>query len=147
MYTENYQPADHSPWPIAPSRSVLVVEDDAAIRESLLSVLIEEGFEVYEASDGIEAMNLLVEKKIRPNLILLDMVMPHMGGAEFLEAMSKERELAHLPVALLSAAKVEHPNPLAVVSLAKPIEIEDLLSVVHRFADQPLAIAADRICC
>ena len=147
MYTEVYKPIAESGWSIPTNKSVLVVEDDDAILDSLSTVLREEGFQVYQATNGLEALRMLQSNQIRPNLILLDMVMPLMSGAEFLAALEKESTLSDVPVALLSAARVETISPLAVASLAKPVEIDELLEVVHRFADQPIKDLSQRICC
>lgn len=147
MYTEVYKPIAESGWSIPTNKSVLVVEDDDAILDSLSTVLREEGFQVYQATNGLEALSMLQSNQFRPNLILLDMVMPLMSGAEFLAALEKESALSDVPVALLSAARVETISPLAVASLAKPVEIDELLEVVHRFADQPISDLSQRICC
>jgi len=147
MYTETYNPNRPEDWISPTNRSVLVVEDDAAIRESLSSVLLEEGYAVYEAGNGLEALELLIDKRLRPNLILLDMVMPLMGGADFLAAMEKEPELSGLPIALLSATKLEKFSQRASISLAKPIEIEELISVVHRVANGTPAATSSNVSC
>ena len=147
MYTEVYNPLEKNGWSLPTTKSVLVVEDDEAIRDSLMTVLREEGFLVYEAANGVEALSLLQSKRLKPNLILLDMVMPLMSGAELLAVIEKEEDLNGVPVALLSAARVDTISPMAVANLAKPVEIEDLLTVVHRYADQPVNDMPQRICC
>ncbi|RZA09761.1 MAG: response regulator [Proteobacteria bacterium] len=114
--------------------SVLVVEDDDAIRESLSTMLREEGFLVHEAINGLEAIGLLVNQELKPSLILLDLIMPHMGGAEFLAALEKESEWKDLRVAMLSAARVGAISPMIVANLAKPVDIEELLGLVHFYA-------------
>lgn len=146
MQTEVYKPL--IPTYFEPTdKSVLVVEDDAAILDSLCTVLRDEGFVVHEATDGLEALRLLRAENVRPNLILLDLIMPHMGGAEFLAVLEKEPVLRKVPVAMLSAARVDSLSPLAVANLAKPVEIEDLLRLVHYYLDQPLGQPLQRVCC
>jgi two-component system, chemotaxis family, chemotaxis protein CheY len=147
MYTEVYKPIENSGWSLPTERSVLVVEDDEAILESVATVLREEGFLVYEATNGAEALRFLQSRRLKPNLILLDMIIPLMGGAEFLAVMEQEPDLKDVPVALLSASRLDSVSPLAVANLAKPVEIEVLLYLVHRYADQPAAGVSQRLCC
>jgi CheY-like chemotaxis protein len=59
------------------------VDDDAAIRELTSAVLSEQGYEVWTAEDGLEALDLL--PRLRPDLIITDMIMPRMLGSELLE--------------------------------------------------------------
>lgn len=62
---------------------VLVVEDETILRKAYVSILKQEGFNVYEAGDGHEALKVL--KKVKPNLIILDILMPKMDGLAFLQ--------------------------------------------------------------
>ena len=78
---------------------ILVVEDDAAVRQGVVDALSFAGYEVISAADGREGM----EKALRASyqLLLLDLVMPHYSGFEVLEALRKERP--GQPVIILSA--------------------------------------------
>jgi CheY-like chemotaxis protein len=64
-------------------RTVLIVEDERILREAYRKILSQEGFRVLVAADGEEALAALDD--VSPNLILLDMLMPHMDGLSFLE--------------------------------------------------------------
>ena len=113
--------------------SVLVVDDDADIRDSLAEVLDEDGFAVLTASNGREAFEVLHNASAKPSVILLDMTMPVMDGWEFRKAQRKDPELASIPVAVLSA----QPNVETAVKsidaaayLRKPLSVDDLIETL-----------------
>lgn len=81
---------------------ILVVDDDEALREALHTVLLSAGYEALEAKDGVEG--LLVAEKEKPNLILLDIQMPKMGGHEMLNALRKTPWGKNMHVLLLTNA-------------------------------------------
>ncbi len=80
---------------------VLVVEDDVASREMLVRVLRKEGFDVAEAENGSVALERIAEQK--PELILLDLMMPVMDGFEFLSIVAAEPQLADIPIIVVTA--------------------------------------------
>jgi signal transduction histidine kinase/CheY-like chemotaxis protein len=84
-----------------PAMPVLVVEDDPASREMLVRVLSKENFSVTEAENGSVALERIAER--RPELILLDLMMPVMDGFEFLAVLGAEPELARIPVIVVTA--------------------------------------------
>jgi CheY-like chemotaxis protein len=79
---------------------VLVVEDDASVRMTLSFVLEDEGFAVLEAEDGEEALRLANSE--HPSVILLDSVMPKMGGPQVLAALRANETTRDIPVFILS---------------------------------------------
>jgi two-component system, OmpR family, phosphate regulon response regulator PhoB len=79
---------------------VLVAEDDASVRMTLEFVLADEGFEVHLAEDGEEA--LLMAQKLVPDIILLDQIMPKMGGKEVLKALRSDEITSDIPVLVLT---------------------------------------------
>jgi two-component system chemotaxis response regulator CheY len=113
-------------------RTILVIEDDAGIRESLVECLATEGFDVLPATNGVDGLARLRAR--RPNLVVLDLVMPVMNGAEFLDAVSRDAALADVPVLLMTAAMPPPGATLPRVSgyLAKPFELDELLEAVER---------------
>lgn len=116
--------------------AVLVVEDDDDIRDVLQEVLTAEGFRVDVAKDGLDALGKL-ETGAAPPVILLDMMMPKMDGETFLKTLRSRPALAGAPVIVISGNPVarEKARKLeAVACLVKPFEIDDLLSVVRKFA-------------
>ena len=84
------------------SPMVLVVEDDPDVAEAMLDVLMEDGYQVAHATNGREALDLL-HTEPEPALILLDLMMPEMDGAQFRDAQLRDPRLAHIPVVILSA--------------------------------------------
>jgi DNA-binding response OmpR family regulator len=89
------------------TKKILVVDDKAELRTLLKSYLTQEGFDVVTANDGQEA--LYVARHEKPNLIILDLMMPEMGGYEFMRSYSRE---ADTPVVILTAKIDENDKVL-----------------------------------
>ena len=81
-------------------KTVLVVDDEADVRNFLKLALIEAGFNVITASDGFEALDQ-VKKKV-PDLISLDLVMPKKSGAKFHRELTKNKEWARIPIIIVT---------------------------------------------
>jgi CheY-like chemotaxis protein len=120
--------------------NILIVEDDPDTREMLSTLLSIEGFHAVGAEDGLEALHLLRTVKHRapdvPCLVLLDLMMPRLGGHEFRRAQLGDPTVANVPVAVLSGAvDIEQRAQAlgAVASVAKPIDVERLMDVVRRY--------------
>jgi CheY-like chemotaxis protein len=106
---------------------ILVVDDDCEIREALTEVLMGEGYCVANARNGwcaLESIHL-----DRPDLIVLDLMMPVMNGLQFLEARASDRELASIPVVTATAGSAFDVEG-ATVCLQKPFDIHLLLATV-----------------
>lgn len=117
-------------------RTILVVEDDFDVRESLRDSLEDEGYRVDAAADGLEALEYL-QSHPAPSLILLDWMMPRCDGAEFLERRSADPVIASIPVVLLTAdsrRKGAPGVPEGGAFLTKPVMLRELLATVERFA-------------
>ena len=115
-------------------RTVLLVEDDLGIRETIAELLSEEGYGVTCAANGAEALAVLAHGGA-PAVILLDLMMPVMNGWEFRSAIRNDPRLAHIPVIVLSAglAADQRSSTLeAAAFLPKPIEDGKLLDAVER---------------
>jgi CheY-like chemotaxis protein len=115
--------------------SILLVDDDADVRESVGEVLEEEGYHVTAASNGKEALRLLRDVKLRPDLILLDIMMPEMDGWAFRSEQQKDPDIASIPVVVFTA----HGAPRDIARqldaagfLKKPLSLDDLLSTIDR---------------
>jgi CheY-like chemotaxis protein len=125
------------------ARGVLVVDDDPTIRE-LVSVLLEcEGYQVRTATNGREALDTL--EHWQPHLIMLDMLMPVMDGAAFLEAQQARPRLRHIPVIVMSASfklKDEHERSAASALLPKPFRLDDLLAHVEALTAEARLVTA-----
>ena len=110
---------------MAGSRMILIVDDDADVRAAISDVLTDEGFRVACAADGSEALDLFAIGPL-PDLVLLDWVMPGMGGAEFLREIAKVPEWAAVPHILFTALNAsEHPPGHRV--LRKPLDLDELI--------------------
>jgi CheY-like chemotaxis protein len=113
-------------------RVVLVVDDDYDIREALSDVLASEGYSVVTAADGGEALDRLRDG-IRPDVMLLDLMMPRVSGVEVIDALRKDESLRQIPVVVCSANRGYGPDDLGVHDvLRKPVSVEELLEAVAR---------------
>lgn len=112
--------------------TVLVVEDDGDIREAVVDILRDNGFQAHGAEHGQDALNLL-ENGLRPEAIVTDLMMPVMTGWELLSRVVTTPTLAEIPVIVMSAATAKLPTgrPLAGV-VPKPINMDSLLLLVRR---------------
>lgn len=81
-------------------KKILVIEDDRFLSSLMKARLEKEGFSVTQAFDGEEAMNFL--KQLKPDLILMDLIMPKVSGFELLESISVDPQISKIPVMILS---------------------------------------------
>jgi adenylate cyclase len=112
---------------------VLIIDDDATARELLTDHLEAEGFSVATASGGLEGLKLA--KELRPSVITLDVMMPDLDGWSVLAALRQDRELADIPVIMVTILD-EHRRGVALGAagyLTKPIDREQLHRLVERF--------------
>ncbi len=129
-----------------PLNCLLVVDDDHDIRVSLQDALEMEGYRVATATTGREALESL-QSGLRPDLILLDLMMPDISGWTFRAWQRSHEEFASIPVVIvsgqgLSAAEVAR---LGVEGyLPKPLDLDELLATVARFvpADRQPGVAS-----
>ncbi len=123
---------------MARASRVLLIEDDGGIRESIADCLTFEGYEVVSAANGEEGLQCL-RSSARPGLIILDLVMPIMNGAEFLERLRQDESLSDIPVVVMTAAMLAGAPqvPEADENLSKPFELDDLLRLVERYIGPP----------
>jgi CheY-like chemotaxis protein len=113
-------------------KSIMVIEDDKDIRNALVEVLAEEGYNTHSAENGKEALEVL-RKIPKPCLVFLDLMMPIMNGREFLDEVMKDSYLAPVPVVVVSAIADKADVSGAVGFLKKPIDIEMILKVANNF--------------
>lgn len=115
---------------------LLVVEDDADVREAMSDVLRDAGYQVRPAPDGDAAMEAL-RGGLRPAAILLDLMMPGMNGYEFRARQRADPAIADIPVIVLSAmrgADAAATMLCAAACVMKPARVDDLLDAVSRVA-------------
>ena len=111
---------------------ILLVDDDATIREFVSQVLEEEGYRIVMAQNGIEALRQLADRQ--PALILLDIHMPLMTGWEFAQVY-RQQPPPHVPIIVMTAGHAANEVAAAIGangSLAKPFDIDELIAVVAR---------------
>jgi two-component system alkaline phosphatase synthesis response regulator PhoP len=83
------------------AKTILLVDDDFTLREMYGERLKAEGFQIVQASDGEEALQMA--KKTKPNVILLDIMMPKINGFDVLKQLKADEELKEIPVLVLTA--------------------------------------------
>ena len=115
------------------ARTVLVVEDDSAIRELVADLLVDEGYAVLQAADGCQGLRLAREHA--PSVIMVDQMLPGMTGLEVLEELHAQYMTRHIPVILVSGLpRSLAPDHQADRVLAKPFDIDALLAHVENLA-------------
>jgi CheY-like chemotaxis protein len=126
---------------------ILVVEDHNDSREMLEEFLTEEGFTVETAVNGLQALERLMRAP-RPDLMLLDLMMPVMTGWDLMERVAEEPSLWGLPVIVVSGAGATRPLPRGIVaSIPKPLDLNLLMETISRLQMQQgsaVASAASR---
>jgi CheY-like chemotaxis protein len=113
-------------------RSILVVDDDADLRETLFEILSGEGYRVWTAADGKDALERLATID-EPCLILLDLMMPVLNGWQFRRRQLRDERLSQFPVVVMTAAGSFTDGAVnTAASLSKPVDVDELLRVVDR---------------
>ena len=119
--------------------TVLIVDDDRQIRETLADLLSEEGYLVATADNSERALSFL--RRCHACMVLLDLMLPHKSGWRMLSEMLGDPELPRVPVGVISALVTE--TPLGSVGvLHKPLDLDRLLTLVHAHAGVPAPMPA-----
>jgi CheY-like chemotaxis protein len=117
------------------SARVLVVDDDAMMRELLQLHLTNAGYRVSAAEDPVAAAHIIVKRK--PDLVIVDVEMPYMNGYEFVAALKADPETKDIPIVFLTSRDdvADQARILgAAAYLTKPVVATRLLEVVAIFA-------------
>jgi len=118
------------------AKKIMVVDDEEALIELLDAVLETEGYEVITATSGDECLEKL--KTVKPDLILLDMMMPGMSGREVCENIRKNPKTKDLKVAFLTVAKFSETGKNVLKKMkvldyiTKPFDNDDLLKRIKK---------------
>jgi DNA-binding response OmpR family regulator len=112
---------------VSDRQCVLVVDDDASIRDLYTTLLTDEGYRVETATDGQDGLNQL---GCAPDVILLDLMMPFMDGPEFLRRLRRLAKHARTPVIVLSANYTGATYQGAQAVMQKPFDADVLLRCV-----------------
>ncbi len=119
---------------------VMVIDDDADIRDVIRTILQLAGYDVLTACDGADALSKLTGQGLLPGVILLDLRMPVMDGHQFREAQLRDPRLAAVPVVVMSgdANVADTARDLYAESvIQKPVQMSRLLAEVSRFCRAP----------
>lgn len=114
------------------NKTILVVEDDEGIRETLRLVIELEGYQVQTATNGKDALEKLGQGS-RPSLILLDLMMPVMNGWEFAQALQEDSYLSQIPIAVVTAYSEKAKSIPAKAIIKKPVDMDRLFGVVREY--------------
>lgn len=115
------------------SRKILVIDDSRVIRVRVKEMLPPGNFEVLEAKDGLEGINLIRQEM--PNLIMLDFLLPKMSGWEVFQQIQQNPELRKIPLVLMSGRKEEVVEKIQepfehFEFILKPFEQKDLIGAI-----------------
>lgn len=119
---------------IATKRKLLVIEDSGVIRKTIRDFLQKESVEIIEAKDGIQGLNLI--RQVRPDLIMLDFIIPGMSGWQVYQQIAANPELQTIPLMIVSGGKDEvaryFPEPFEhFVFLSKPFDRNQLIEAIE----------------
>jgi CheY-like chemotaxis protein len=116
------------------SNKIVVIDDSRVIRVRVKEMLPPGNFEVLEAKDGLEGLNLICQE--RPNLIMLDFLLPKLSGWEVYQHIQQNADLQKIPLVLMSGRKEEVvekiPEPFEYFEfIPKPFEQKDLIGAIR----------------
>jgi CheY-like chemotaxis protein len=118
---------------------VLVIDDEASARTILTTNLVAKGFDVRSVSSAIDAISVLAGKTWKPELLLLDYMMPRMTGDDVVDAMKLLHGLHQAPVIIVSASDVipERLRRQALAVFRKPVDFPALLHAIRTLVPRP----------
>jgi len=108
---------------------VLVVDDDPDIRETLVEVFLDEGYQVDAAVDGVQAM-VFLRAAAAPCVVILDLLMPNMSGTDVYGLMQSDDALCRIPVVISTSDPTRAPSGSTV--MGKPVDLERMVDLVRR---------------
>jgi len=118
-------------------KKILVVEDEPMLATVLKSRLEKEGFEVFQARDGVEALTNLKQNKY--DLVLLDIILPKMSGFEVMESIKSDPNASEVPIVIVSnlgqESDVQKGQMLGAIGyfIKAQLSIEELISKIKEF--------------
>ncbi|HVT06970.1 MAG TPA: response regulator [Polyangia bacterium] len=117
---------------------ILLVEDDFTLRAYLAELLIQEGYDVVCAADGAEAIGRLQREAAAPAAILLDIMLPRMGGVSFRQVQLRSADLRDVPtLAMTGTSNAKELSKLQFDAvLRKPIDLDRLVDMLAKFCPQ-----------
>lgn len=121
------------------NNSILIVEDDNDVRETLAEILVYYGIVVHQACHGKDALETLSKIPI-PALIILDAMMPVMDGPAFYAELRKEEKFGSVPVVLFSAVADKYNLEGLAGHLKKPADMDALLGHISKYCPMATAV-------
>jgi CheY-like chemotaxis protein len=119
-------------------KTILVVDDEPILRTIVREILHEEGYAVIEAEDGQVMLEVMARE--RPDLVLMDVMMPGIDGREAYQQLRSNPENRDVPVVMMSAGvRPIKLDPSIAGFMAKPFDISQLVELVVRLIGHPLA--------
>jgi CheY-like chemotaxis protein len=112
-------------------KTILLVEDDAAIAELLVQIIVQETpYQVLSVADGLQALDMV--KNIKPNLLLLDYWLPVIHGIELYDRLSAMQGMEQIPTIMLSVnPPMQEIKKRQITCLRKPFDVDQLLHVIQ----------------
>ena len=115
--------------------TILIIEDDASVRTLLDKSLTAKGYRVETEADGLAGLTRL--EKLRPDLLIVDIMMPRLDGMTFVKAIKSHESTSPIPVIFLTAkndpkSMIEGINVGARFYVTKPFQIDELVSKVEK---------------
>lgn len=110
---------------------ILLVEDHPDTAAAVLHLLTERGYAVITAEDGQQALDLL-ESGIRPRLILIDLMLPHVSGTDLLTYLQREPDLRHTPTVVITGVPKEQIRVVADAVFSKPLDFDQLTAKIDQ---------------
>ena len=123
---------NHAAMSHAPTMTIVVVDDEEAICETLKDVFEEEGYAVECAGDGLQALSLIRGMPVKPGMVILDLLMPRMDGNAVYAAMKSDPTLFEIPVVISTSDPSRAPS--GVLIMRKPVDLDLLLDTVRKHA-------------
>jgi len=117
------------------NETILVIEDDSSVRTLLSKALAGKGYQVETSEDGLEGLTRL--ESLRPDLIIVDIMMPRLDGMTFVRAIKQHERTQPIPVIFLTAKNdpktmIQGINLGARFYVTKPFQIDELLAKVQK---------------
>jgi len=123
---------------MAEKKRILIADDDEVVLTSLKKLLVMSNFEVYATTNSKEVSSIV--KSFKPDLILLDLLLPDLGGLEICDILNKDEETQGIPIIILSAVgdytDIRKAYTLGVIgNITKPYEFLRLLNEIQKATD------------
>jgi CheY-like chemotaxis protein len=113
------------------SPRILIVDDEPAFAEVLAELLVDEGYSVIRAQDGITALSMLSTQRLSPHLIVCDVMLPGLKGDRLAHEIRRRFPRRRLPILLMSASRDPQVSLRDVCFLPKPVDLRELLGTVE----------------